>query len=62
MAIGDAYYNKQQLEQAMNVYQKAMMSPDLTGNAYISFCIGQIFYEEGNYNILISLVDDDFCS
>ena len=49
VAMGDAYYNKQQLAQAMNAYQKAMMSPEGTGNAYIWFCIGQIFYEESNY-------------
>lgn len=48
VAIGDAYYNKQQLDQAMDAYQKALMSPDGTGNPYIWFSIGQIFFEEEN--------------
>lgn len=49
VAIGDAYYNKQELDQAMSAYQKALMSPDGTGNPYIWFSIGQIFFEEENF-------------
>lgn len=49
VAIGDAYYNKQQPDQAMDAYQKALMSPDGTGNAYIWFSIGQVFFEEENF-------------
>ena len=48
-AIGDVHYNKQELDQAMSAYQKALMSPDGTGNPYIWFSIGQIFFEEENF-------------
>ncbi|WP_443944868.1 tetratricopeptide repeat protein [Pedobacter sp. AW1-32] len=48
VAIGDAWYNKQHFESAMNAYQKALMSPDGTTNPYIWFCIGQVYFEEQN--------------
>ena len=48
-AIGDVHYNKQELDQATDAYQKALMSPDGTGNSYIWFSIGQIFFEEENF-------------
>lgn len=48
-AIGDVHYNKLELHQAMDAYQKALMSPDGTGNPYIWFSIGQIYFEEENF-------------
>lgn len=48
VAIGDAWFNKQNLDDAMDAYQKALMSPDGTGNAYIWFCIGQVYFEQDN--------------
>jgi len=48
VAIGDAWYNKQQFENAMNAYQKALMSPDGNTNPYVWFCIGQVYFEERN--------------
>ncbi|MBS7566738.1 tetratricopeptide repeat protein [Mucilaginibacter sp. Bleaf8] len=47
-AIGDAYLNKQQPDDALNAYEQALQSPDGTGNAYIWFSIGQVYYEQGN--------------
>ncbi|GGI28365.1 tetratricopeptide repeat protein [Pedobacter mendelii] len=48
VALGDALFNKQKLNEAMDAYQKALMSPDGTGNPYIWFSIGQVYFEEDN--------------
>jgi tetratricopeptide (TPR) repeat protein len=47
-AIGDAYFGKQNFEEALNAFEKALMSPDGTGNPYIWFSIGQVFFEQKN--------------
>ncbi|MFD2288247.1 tetratricopeptide repeat protein [Pedobacter petrophilus] len=49
VAIGDAWFNKQKLNEAMDAYQKVLMSPDGTGNPYVWFSIGQIYFEQENY-------------
>jgi len=47
-AIGDAYFSIQKFNEALNAFEKALMSPDGTGNPYIWFSLGQVFFEQGN--------------
>ncbi len=48
VAIGDALFNRQKFDEAMDAFQKALMSPDGTENPYIWFSIGQVYYEQEN--------------
>jgi tetratricopeptide (TPR) repeat protein len=47
-AIGDACFSKQDFDEALNAFEKALTSADGTGNPYIWFSLGQVFFEQGN--------------
>ena len=48
VALGDALFSEKDFSAALDAYEKALMSPDGTGNPYIWFCLGEVFYELGN--------------
>jgi len=48
VALGDALFNQRQYDTALDAYEKALMSPDGTGNPYIWFCLGEVFFEQDN--------------
>jgi len=49
VALGDALFSEKDFDAALGAYEKALMSPDGTGNPYIWFCLGEVFYESGNF-------------
>lgn len=48
VAIGDALFSQKKYDEALNAYEKALMSPDGTANPYIWFCLGEAFYALDN--------------
>lgn len=48
VAAGDALFSQKKMEEALDAYEKALMSPDGTGNPYIWFCLGEVFFEQQN--------------
>lgn len=51
IALGDALFSEKDFDGALSAYEKALMSPDGTVNPYIWFCLGEVFYELGNFEI-----------
>ena len=49
VALGDALFSDKDFDAALDAYEKALMSPDGTVNPYVWFCIGEVFYELGNF-------------
>ena len=47
-AIGDAHINQHDYDEALAAFEKALASPDGTGNPYIWYSLGQVFYQLGN--------------
>jgi tetratricopeptide (TPR) repeat protein len=48
VALGDALFSQKDFDAAFDAYQQALMSPDGTGNPYIWFCLGEVFYVQNN--------------
>ncbi len=48
VALGDALFNLKGFDLALDAYEKALMSPNGTGNPYIWFSLGTAFYELEN--------------
>lgn len=48
VALGDALFNQKDFNAALGAYQRALMSPDGTGNPYVWFSLGSAFYELDN--------------
>ena len=50
VAIGDAYYYKEEYNDAINNMNEALKCPDALGNPFINLRMGQSYYELGDYN------------
>ena len=48
VALGDALFNQKNFNGALGAYQRALLSPDGTGNPYVWFSLGSAFYELDN--------------
>ena len=50
VAIGDAYYYKNEYNNAINSMNEALKCPDALGNPFINLRMGESYYELGEYN------------
>jgi tetratricopeptide (TPR) repeat protein len=48
VALGDAFFSQKDYDAALDAYELALQSPEGTGNPYIWFCIGEVFFEQNN--------------
>jgi tetratricopeptide (TPR) repeat protein len=48
VALGDALFSQKEFDAALDSYQQALLCPDGTGNPYIWFCLGEVFYVQDN--------------
>lgn len=44
VALGDALFSENRLQEARNAYEAALISPDGNENPYIWFCLGEVFF------------------
>jgi len=49
VALGDALFSEKDFDAALDAYEKALISPEGTGNPYVWFCLGEVFYALGNF-------------
>jgi tetratricopeptide (TPR) repeat protein len=48
VALGDALFSQKEFDAALDAYEQALKSPDGTGNPYVWFCLGEVFYVQNN--------------
>lgn len=44
VALGDALFSENRLQEALIAYENALISPEGSANPYIWFCLGEVFF------------------